>query len=185
MAKTLKFITQYSRSGLEKYDPIPPEDEVNRQISDDCEINKIFENYSPGDSLPIIQKDLSDYNENISFADLTQARELLDSAEAEFMSLPSSVRKEFGNDLFAYSASLSQAYSGNELAAQKLSDLGLLKPLGSTIDSATSQSGGNVSVITPPDDSKNSTSGSNSSTVNQSQNTPPVNNAPSAESSGV
>ena len=116
---------------------------------------------------------------------MSQARSLLDSVEDEFMSLPSSVRKEFGNDMFVYTDILSKAYSGNDVAAQKLSNLGLLKPLGSTIDSATSQSGGNVSVITPPDDSKNSTSGSNSSTVNQSQNTPPVNNAPSAESVGV
>lgn len=175
MAKS-RFITQYNRTSLEVPTFIPSEDKVNRQISDDCEINKIFERYSPGDPLPFIKKDLSDYNENVSFADLTQARALLDDAEFEFMSLPSNVRKQFGNDLFKYTESLSNAYKGNAAEQQKLVNLGLLSVPSEMSASEFSQSGGNVSVITPPDDSKNSNSGLNSLSVNQSQNTPPVNN---------
>lgn len=154
-----KFVTQYNRKGLETPMLFNPVDHVQRQYTDLCDLNNIMDNYNDNKVLPF-KKDLSYLEQGVNVADFQSSFNVIESVKKEFQQLPSSVRKEFGNDLFRYVQHISDAYSGNQESINFLSNLGLLTVSKSLESAESSQSGDEISVHTSPDDSKNSEQGS-------------------------
>jgi hypothetical protein len=154
-----KFVTQYNRKGLEKPIDFNPVDNVARQYTDLCDLNNIMDNYNDNKVLPF-KKDLSYSETGVNVADFQSSFDVIESVKNEFQQLPSSVRKEFGNDLFRYVQHISDAYAGNRESINFLSNLGLLTGSKSLESAELSQSGDSFSVHSSPDDSKNSEQGS-------------------------
>lgn len=161
----MKFRTQYNRSGLEPIPSYNPIDNVKRQYTELCDINNIINEFSGSKQLPF-KKDFSYGSAGVNMTDFQNAYSIVNSVSDEFQSLPSDIRSKFGNNVFDYVQALTDAYSGDKAALDKFISLGLSSPLNpvpgdpsNLTEPQLSESGGNVSVHTPPDDSKNSDGG--------------------------
>lgn len=91
---------------------------------DECDINKILTQYKKTGIITHISNNQSYFADLPDSLDYQESLQILESAETSFSALPARVRDEFSNDPGLFLAAF-----GDPTKAERLRELGLLKPL--------------------------------------------------------
>lgn len=97
---------------------------AQQHLKNECDINMIVERaIRTGNKEVFTTQERAEYYDVSSFTDYQSALEYLDGVDDDFSSLPSSTRKEFGNDSAKY-----VRFMSNPANYDKAVELGLLTP---------------------------------------------------------
>lgn len=100
---------------------------TRQEFADECDINSIMARYETNGLLPSHVNPVSgQYLDLSDVPDLRSAIDLMRNAEAAFMRLPASARREFDNDPVKF---VEFAQSDNEENHAKMREWGLMEPL--------------------------------------------------------
>ncbi|UDN67627.1 internal scaffolding protein [robinz microvirus RP_77] len=127
MAFTFTFYRPHARVSFDNKDPKgkPYPSMTKQEFKDECDINNIIKAYSQSGQLNHIAANAADgrYEELPDNHELQDAINLVQAAEATFMSLPAKLRDRFGNDPLRF-----VDFTSNPENLSEMHTLGLLRP---------------------------------------------------------
>ena len=104
----------------------PEPTRTQQHLKNECDINMIIERaIRTGNNEVFTTTERGEYYDVSSYVDYQRALDFIDGVDDDFHSLPSSIRKEFGNDAEKY-----VAFMANPANHAKAVELGLLTPVG-------------------------------------------------------